>query len=136
MNSFTNINNNQEKVKFEIVNGSKFHNQNAKLVPQHCQNSVRYYQISMFNNLDGKRVIRALVLKQANENGVCSASYQVENVKEYELAEDKTITFVNFLKQQEHMNGDKVKFRLMPYVDNTMPYPSGNELSAFTSNLL
>ena len=135
MNSFTNVPHN-EKVKFEIVHGSKVHKENTKLVPQHCQNTVRYYQISMFNNLDGKRFIRALVLKQENENGICSASYKIEDVKEYELAEDKTITFVNFLKQQEPINGNTVKFRLMPYVDNTMPYPTGNELSAFTSNLL
>lgn len=96
---------------------------------------IRFYQITLFNER-GKRHVRSYLLKGSSGLGDCCYKYDIMEVKNYDLSEQKVDQFINYLTKNNNPNL-KVKYKFYPVYnfDNVLP-PHGYEINECTSELL
>jgi hypothetical protein len=117
---------------FEIVKGSSRFGGNSEYLPKCITVPIQFYQISMFPNERGMRAVRSIILKQQNDNGVCTAGFKVEKLDNYELSPQEVEIF------KKKINEKKSKYiKYKEYVNtDILPNPTSEELMIFTSQLL
>lgn len=117
---------------YEIVKGSSRFKDNNEYMPKCITTPIQFYQISMFDNNNGLRNVRSIILKQQNDNGVCTAGFKIEKLDNYELPANQVEIFKKKIKEK----GNKfIQFKEYPHVD-VLPNPTSDELMIFTSQLL
>jgi len=103
---------------------------------------VRYYQISLYPNSDGKQSIRSILFKGIKNNGISFYDYHIINEKIYLLDKDKIDHFIASINDQQYKNKKelssiKIIYKFYPVVDiKLQDYPLGDELQQCSSQLL
>ena len=103
---------------------------------------LRYYQISMYPNSDGRHAIRSILFKGIKNNGISFYDYHIMNEKIYYLDKDKLDHFISSVNDQQFKNKKElsviqIMYKFYPVVDiKLQEYPLGDELQQCTSSLL
>ena len=127
-----------KNVSFEIVNGSDMYKgyYNESIVETKF---IKFFQLSLFNDINKKRAVRIYNLKGVSSKGACFFDYKILNITNYKISEDKLNIFIKILDKKIKLNNQNLKFKYKYYpvynFDYTSP-PSGNEINECISELL
>lgn len=124
----------------QLVKGSDFHKSYYEQPDKNLiqKNTVRYYQISIFDDL-GKCSIRSFLFEGITSKGACFFDYKIIELNDYKLTKDKINNFIKYIdkeKKKKNLNF-KLMYKFYPvYNFDYTPPPVGNDINECVSELL